>query len=1309
MKTQHCFTTLKLLFLVTALATAIGVPCRLAAQLDRGEITGTVEDPSGAVVQKVTIDLINDDTSARTATKSTATGTYVFDDVQPGNYTVEAEAPGFQKYIVNKVIVQVQQVLTIDIHLSTGNVQQSVTVTAAAPLLEAENAQVGQTITNQAVNDLPLATRDWGSLAQMSAGVTTTPTGSGGGGITADAGSSESAYFRVNGVDEWQNDFRLNGINDNIEIYGGNYTLTNAAIVPPPDAIQEFTLQAGDFNAEFGHSTGGIINASLKSGTNGVHGDLWEYVRNDDLNANYFFNRTCNGSGCVAGPVPDYHQNLFGFTAGGPVEIPHLIHGKNRLFWFTDYQGGRYVLPESPGGQNVPTCDVAGATSASGCSATSEFGSGFTNLQDNINFNSGSAPADALGRVFPNGTILDPATTRQIPSSGVDPITLLTGTAGSYIRDPFYKCSANGCPAGNYQVGGLAGATYTAGNLNIIPTSRIDPNAVKVLNLFPQPTVLNKLSSNFPSYIPIEDKNTNTWDVRIDANISPKDMLFGVYDRSLLNAYLPGYFPGYAVGQTDARNDSLPAYAWAVGYTRIITPTLTNDMHVGMVHSDKFQQSIYGNVIGSTACTGTNATSGSCSIPLEFGIQGIPQVANNGGFPYMNIAGLRGIGVGNYTPTIQTVYSLEGVDAVTKVWRSHTFKTGIDVDDMTANISQPPQGRGDFTFNGMYTDVPNRISQTGTGLNGIGDFLVAPAASNVSAVPGVGTTVNYVGGMSQFSGSNIAATDDHRWYIGVYFQDDWKVSPKLTLNLGLRWDLFTPYAETRGYQANFIAAGGNGPTATYEMSSQGCAVPRAAIFNSVAALSNVSISCNAGLDTGITPKDDFAPRVGFAYKLSPTLVVRGGFGTAYGALANLGYGGTLGFNYPFVYTQTVPAPDSNHPLLLAPGQAATMEQSFTYFNFQNPTVLQSPTPYAATVACPTGNSCDGGQYIGTDYLGLPFDARQNNYQTPLVQTENLTVEDQFSPHDAIQAGYVGTQGRHLDILGNTNANSQILPPGTNTQYYIPYPYFARNSTYETTNAASSYNALQVTYEHRMNWGLSLLGNYTWSKCLSDQHAPQNSQYNVGYRAQWLPGFGIGGDYALCDGDAADLVHLAGSYNLPFGRGRQFGSSMNRAADLIVGGWEINGFYTFQGGQPLTVTCPNSTSADFGCAANLTGQGLYSGPHNYTQWMNPAAFAQPAVATAIGQTNTAPLGGPLQQVRGPHFTNLDSSILKNFHFTESAYLQFRAEAFNTTNTPPFAQPGQLNFTTSSFSNISATKNSNQNNGARTLQLALKLNF
>jgi hypothetical protein len=1111
----------------------------------------------------------------------------------------------------------------------------------------------------------------------------------------------------VNGVDEWQNDFRLNGINDNIEFYGGNYTGTNAAIVPPPDAVQEFTLQSGDFNAEFGHSTGGVINASIKSGTNGVHGDLWEYVRNNDLNANYFFNTNCSGGVCTAKPVPEYHQNLFGFTAGGPVLIPHVVNGKNRLFWFADYQGGRYVLPEPDGNLTVPSNGMVS--------------SNFTNLQDNITYNSSSTCSagvttgchtDAMGRVFSNGTILDPASTRQLPASGIDPVTGLTGTPNAYVRDPFYNCTAaGGCSSftGNTRkdfTQDSAGVALSA--LNVIPTSRQDPNAVKLLGLYPAATAPG-LANDFQGYVPIEDKNTNTYDVRIDANISPKDILFGVYDRSYLTANVPSYFPGVGAGDSGGRVDQLPAWAWAVGYTRILTPTLTNEMHVGMVHSDKLQVSVWGNDYGSAACSGTvNPGPGTCNIPLEFGIQGVPQVAGNGGLPVISIGSqLRALGVGNYSPTLQYVWSLEGVDAVTKVWRNHAFKTGIQVDDLEGNISQPPQGRGDMSFNGQYTDISNKS----TGLNGISDLLVTP----INYEYGVGNGVNLVGGQNGFSASNIPVTDDHRWYWGAYFQDDWKVTPKLTLNLGLRWDLFTPYDETRGFQSNFVPAGGNGATANFYIPNQTCQTPRATIFNTVAALSNINIVCSGNPALGNDQKTNFAPRVGFAYKLRPTLVVRGGFGTAYGALGNLGYGGTLGLNYPFGYTQTIPSPDSNHPLLAGSSNApATLENTFNNFNFANATVLQSPTPYTTTaVSCSTLplSTCVGGQYIGSDYLGATLNGRQYNYQTPMIQTENLTVEDQFTNHDAIQIGYVGTQGRHLDILGTSNSNSVILPPGTNTQLYIPYPYMARNGTYETTNANTSYNSMQITYQHQMSFGLLVLANYTWSRCTGDQHAPQNSEFNAGYRAQWLEGFGIKGDYGLCDADATDLWHAAATYGLPFGRGKQFGSGMNRAADLIVGGWEISGFYTFQSGQPFTVTCPVATTADFGCAANVVpGKGLYTGGHTVAQWLNPGAFAPPPTATQVGQVDYSPLGtSGIQQARGPHYNNLDTALLKNFTVTESFRFQFRAEAFNTTNTPPFAQPGQLNFQAGSFSNISATKNSNGNNGARTIQLALKMFF
>ena len=1185
----------------------------ILAQIATGGITGTVHDQTGAVVPNVKITLTNDATGTATSTESTSTGTYSLTGVMPGSYTLQGEAPGFQTFVEKGLQVHVQATMTVDMPLVAGKVANQVTVTAAAPLLQSESASVGQTITSQTINDMPLQTRDWVSLAQLSAGVNTAPVGN----PSGDSGESDSAYFSVDGVNLWQNDFRLDGINDNIEVYGGSSVGNNAAIVPPPDAIEEFKLQNGDFNAEFGHSTGAVVNAVIKSGTNHFHGDVWEYWRNDALNSNLFFNNLNH----IA--RPEYRQNLFGGTIGGPVI-------KNRTFFFADYQGGRYIKPV-PATSTVPTAGMVN--------------SGFTNLQDLITYNSGSG-TDALGRIFPHGTILDPATTREIAAGGVDPISGLTNTTGSpvYVRDPFYT-------------GSLAGKTNFVGDtaqLNIIPAGRLDPNAVKLLGVYPAPTRPG-LANNFYN-APKQSENTNSYDIRVDENFNANNNLFGVYDRSLISEGVPSSLPGLAVGETGGRNDSFPAWSFAVGYTHVFTPTLTNEMHVGVVHADKLQRSIYGNTLG---------------IPAQFGIQGIQQVANNGGLPPIsfssstNASTLTHIGVGNYTPTLQYVYSIEGADYVTKVFRSHTFKTGVQVDDLEGDISQPPQGRGDFNFYGQYTDIPNKNS----GLNGVGDLLLTPIPSTVGGV-------DYVGGMTSFSGSNIAATDDHRWYIGAFFQDDWKLTPDLTLNLGLRWDYFTPYAEVHGRQANFVAAGGNGNTGTYYIPNSGCQVPRSTGFNTLLASSNINLDCVSGLGLGNAQKLNVAPRLGFAYRVRPTLVVRGGYGITYGALGNLGYGGTLGTNYPFVYTATFNSPDSQHPLLLSNGDPATMEEAFTTVNFQDPTI-------------------NSGQ-------GLNLYGRQYNFQTPYVQTVNLTVQDQFTNHDSIQVGYVGTMGRHLDNLGYNNSPSEILPPSVNPQLYVPFPNFARNSTYETTNANSSYNSLQATYEHQMAFGLYLLGNYTWSKCMTNQHtqASQNQQY----RAEWLPGFGIARDYGLCDTDATNLVHLSGSYNLPFGRGRKYLADSNRAIDAILGGWVVNFIYTYQGGQPTTVTCPVATS-EFGCFANtVSGQSLYAGPHDYKQWLNPAAFAQPPIATSIGETNYAVLGGSPQQVRGPSFKNVDASILKNFMFPASLRLQFRAEAFNLTNTTQFGQPTQLNFTTSNFSQINSQRNPN-----RVMQLALKLYY
>ena len=344
-------------------------------------------------------------------------------------------------------------------------------------------------------------------------------------------------------------------------------------------------------------------------------------------------------------------------------------------------------------------------------------------------------------------------------------------------------------------------------------------------------------------------------------------------------------------------------------------------------------------------------------------------------------------------------------------FRSYTFKTGFQIDDLEGDISQPPQGRGDFNFTGQYTDIPNQNSS----LTGLGFPVVLEIGAPIPAM---------------------------------------------------------------------VVGSGNIGTGETAHTAVG------------------------GLDLGHAQTANFAPRIGFAYRITPRLVARGGFGTAYGALGNLGYGGTLGTNYPFGYVSTFNSPDSQHPLLLSNGQPATMEQAFATVSLSDPAI-------------------NSGQ-------GLNLYGRQYNFQTPYVETENLTIQDQFTNHDSIQVAFVGTQGRHLDNLGYNNPPSEILPPSVNPQTYVPFPNFARNATYETTNAVSSYNSLQTTYEHQISYDLYPLANYTWSKCMSDQHtqAEQNQQY----RAEWLPGFGISRDYGLCDTDATHLVHVAGSYDLPFGRG-----------------------------------------------------------------------------------------------------------------------------------------------------------------------------
>lgn len=1206
-ETGQCLRRLTFLLLFPLLASTA-----LLSQVIAGRVTGTVTDQTGAAIPGAHVTLTNEETSLAQKVRSGSAGTYVFEAVNPGVYTLRAKASGFKEFINPHIRVHIQTDIDVDIKLLVGSEDQKVTVTAATPLLQSQDASLGQTVDQQQVNDLPLAYRDWTVLGNLAPGV-------------APAAGNDFAQeqFVTFGINYTQNDFRMNGIDNNQEIYG------NApAFVPPPDAIQEFKIQTGDYSAEFGHSTAGIINAAIRSGTNNFHGDLWEYLRNTIFNANGYFNNLFDI------PRSAYHQNIFGGTAGGPVYLPKIYDGRKRTFFFFDYQGTRITTPDTSNAY-VPTALMRS--------------SGFTNLQDNFTY-IGGTQTDALGRVFPNATTFDPETTRAVAAGQVDPVSGFANTSSStvYVRDPFYTKGS---------IRGIQNFTGLTQYMNILPASRLDPNAVALLKLFPAPT---PGIIGYPNYFqfPSSPNTFNTFDVRIDQNFNNKDMIFGVYDYFNNTQYYPPSLPGIADGQSQDYVKE-PRYAIALSYTHIFTPSLTNELHAGW--SQEYEST-------------TGAVPNTLGIPAQYGIGGVPQIPGNGGLPGINISNLSGMGNAGWLPTYQFIWALELMDNVTKVYGKNTFKTGVQIDKFHAPIIQPINGTGYLTYSGQYTTIPNQNQ----GFTGIADMLLVPGAATVP------NGLNELGGLSSYGIGNYAQVSDLRYYLAAYFQDDWKVTPKLTLNLGLRWDLFTPYAEAHGRQANFIeTGGGGGDSGIYYIAHSRCLTPMSPSFLSVLASSDITITCAPNDATGNYQKANFAPRVGFAYSVTPRTVVRAGFGIMYGNLDNQGFSPTLGLNYPFMYTTNFNSPNSQTPLTVG-GATAVMENAFAPLNIQSPLMVPGD--------------------------GISPNGRQWNFASGYQETMNLTVQHQLSSHDSVSIAYVGTFGRHLDNMGAQNAPSAMMPPGANefdptVEGHIPFPALGINSAFQNTDGFSSYNSMQAVYERTLSAGLSVQANYTFSRCMTDQDAAEGEDGAAGYRAQWLPGFGERADYALCGPDAKHVVHTSGIYKLPFGRGQRFVSKYG-FVNQSIGGWELGVIYSYSSGQPFTVGCPIGTTADFGCNANLVpGQNPYAGPHNINQWLNPNAFANPPAATTVGQKDFSPLGSAGNQVRGPSFQQADMSLLKNFPIKESVYFQFRAEAYNLFNWTGLSNPSNLDF----FNPVNFSEVTSQRGSPRVLQFALKLYY
>jgi hypothetical protein len=1239
------YLTLAILYLLLA-------PARSAfGQVDEGSITGTILDSSGAVVPNAHITLLNTDVGLKLETNASSSGAYSFSPVRIGHYTLSVTAQGFSKTTQDNLQVAVSQNLQVNVQLKPGAATETVEVTDAPPQLQTEDASVGQVISEQTVNSLPLNGRNFTFLAQLGAGAQTPQ---------ADTrGNAASGAFSANGLRPAQNNYLLDGIDNNsnaVDFLNG----TNFVVLPPVDAIQEFKVQTGEFSAELGRSAGAVLNATIKSGTNSFHGAAWEFFRNDKLDAADWFE---DNGGIAKGEL---RLNQFGATAGGPIF-------KNKIFFFGDYEGLRRVQGSVATG-SVPT--------------VLERNSGYTDLSDIITGQAVNgvitSRADALGRQIPLGAVLDPATTRAVTAGTLDPVSQIVATTTGYVRDPFGTC---GPSMTNYTLAGC--------DLNQLPAGRLDANAIKLLNLYPTPTNGN-LSSNFTSS-PNLYEHRNAFDTREDFNPSQKDQVFFRFSYVDDPNFIPGIFGGVADGGSfqqglqTAKSDQA-----AAAYTHVFSPTVVNVARVGFnhLHTTRF-----------------GPEGGTTGIPDQFGVGGIPQAPENGGLPAFSISGLSTLGSNSYLPSDEVSQTLQVTDDFTKIYGKHSFKLGIEYQHVKFSTLQPAYSRGTFSYNSnsssvSYTDIPN----VGGGQTGRAQFLLTPIPSTVGGV-------NYVGGSDQVQASNINKTYDMKNYLALYFQDDWKVSPKLTFNLGLRWDYFGPIQEANGGQANFVPDGPPSGKALYIIPASGKDTRALSdSFTTLLAKDNITLVQTNEYGKGLlqTQKFNFAPRVGVAYQFSPKFVMRGGFGLFYNSFENQGYGPNIGENYPFVYNF-----------------------NYTQQNLGIPSVspINAGSPWAGCANAATleaGLGCVQFTPTAVNAQGLGLEGLQFDYHTPLTLSANATVQYSLTRTLSAQAAYVVTRGSHLQAGVSANNVTQLLPTGSNTSNYVPFPDFSQGSSYQATVGDSIYNGLQTKLEEQFSNGLSFLFAYTYSKTLSDSGDLLNGGSNGGFRAPDVPGYGIKFDRGLADFDIRQVLHFSGGYQLPFGKDKMFLNHSGKIVESVLGGWSGNWITTLQGGQPITLSCPTSTTSGTSCFdINVPGQsqklGIHKDANGLPNWFgNAKAFNQPCeLGSTTVPTGCIPasdginiLGGYATTTRGPGFHRLDFSLFKGFQLSERFSMQFRAEFFNILNHPNFNAPGfggngvvsignSTNFNSSTFGEIGGTRDNPYD--PRQIQFALKLYY
>ncbi|MEP6893672.1 MAG: carboxypeptidase regulatory-like domain-containing protein, partial [Gaiellaceae bacterium] len=892
-----------------------------SAQVDTGTLSGTVKDESGGVLPGATVTITHEGQGLRLTSVTRADGTYIFTPIRTGAYLIDVEFPGFKKGARRGITVGIQEQVRVDFTLQPGGISEEVVVTGVSPLLQTGSGTVGETFKSDSLQSIPVNGRDYTVIARLVAGV-----------VPPQPGARAPLMFAANGVRPAQNNYLLDGIDNNTS--NVDFLSGVAYVVKPPiDAVDEIKVLTSSFSAEYGRAGGAVLNTTLKSGTNKLRGTVWEFNRNDALNANDFF---ANRAGLKKG---EYMSNQFGITGGGPVI-------SSKTFWFGDYEGS-LIKQARTWVRSVPTA--------------LERSSGFTNFSDLISLQSGTVGADVLNRTFPRGTVFDPATTRSLTAGQLDPVTGIVAARTGFVRDAF--------PG------------------NQIPISRIDPNAVKLLQLYPEPTQAG-LNNNYTVNRTNTD-DTHAFDVRVDHNFSSNDRFFARYSFSNNHKLRPSPFEGDGDGGGFAEGDEkVRVNGFAASHTHVLSSTLINEARFGVGREYTYRLQPNGD--------------DTSDLPRRYGILGIPQLAGNGGLPLLQISSLSDLGHASWVVSERFSNTAQFSDNLTKVYKSHAFKGGYMFQSIFFGSTQPPYARGEYNFNGGYTSLVN-----------VPDNTTARAQMLLKQIPSlVPGGVDFLGGLNVLRASPFGAVDAFKTYHGAYVQDSWHATSKLSVNYGLRWDYFSREQERDSEQANMVI----GSPSQYLIPAAWKSKPLSPSFVSNLAKDGIQLvyTDEFGSGLGKMPKTNFAPRVDAAYQIAQKVVLRSGYGLFYGAFENRGGNPSLGYNYPFQFTLIYNAPNDTSPNRLPDGSLVGLDAR------------------ARVVLDPVNVNANG-----LTLRGVEFD-----YQTPRYHNYNVTLQVEPFTNHSVEVGFVGTRGRNLETFTGMNNVQQLLPPGTNPQPFVQFPDFA---------------------------------------------------------------------------------------------------------------------------------------------------------------------------------------------------------------------------------------------------------------------------